>query len=157
MGSEVLETPAGPVCVSSDGERICEIRLGVRGRAQPDAVTRKAVRQLEEYFAGRRSRFDLPLRLEAPAFTERVLKSLAEIPYGETLSYGEIAGAVGNPRAARAVGQAVGSNPLPIVLPCHRVLATRGLGGFGAGLKWKRYLLGIEGVTDQRASPASRG
>jgi len=82
-----------------------------------------------------------------PPFTTSVLKQLLSIPYGESRSYGEIARAVGKPKAARAVGQAVGANPIPIVVPCHRVLAADlRLGGFGSGLKWKRYLLRLEGI-----------
>ena len=154
--SQVIETPAGPITVRSDGDAVCEIRLGRRGGERPDAVTRNAVAQLRQYLAGERRSFDFPMRIEATAFTGNVLQALADIPYGETLSYGEVAGMVGNPRAARAVGQAVGANPLPIVLPCHRVLAANGPGGFGAGLGWKRYLLGVEGVSlpDRPASRA---
>lgn len=155
MASQVVDTPAGPVTVRSDGQAVCEIQLGVRGTDRPDAVTRKAVAQLREYLAGRRRRFDFPVWLSTTAFTGDVLRALADIPYGETLSYGEVAGMVGNPRAARAVGQAVGSNPLPIVLPCHRVLAANGPGGFGSGMSWKRYLLGVEGVSLPE-KPASR-
>jgi len=153
--SQFLETPAGPITVRSDGDAVCEIRLGKRGSDRPDAVTRKAVAQLRQYLAGERRGFDFPMRIETTAFTGHVLQALADIPYGETLSYGEVAGMVGNPRAARAVGQAVGANPLPIVLPCHRVLAANGPGGFGSGLGWKRYLLGVEGVS-LPAPPASR-
>ena len=105
-------------------------------------------KQLAEYLRGKRRVFDLPLLMSAPTFTARVLAEVESIPFGETRSYGEVAELIGSPRAARAIGQAVGSNPLPIVIPCHRVLAARRkLGGFGGGhdaLDWKRYLLALE-------------
>ena len=119
----------------------------IQDPGRPAALEREVIRQLREYFAGKRKSFDLPTALTLPRFTTEVLEAVARIPYGSTRSYGEIAGAVGNPRGARAVGQAVGSNPLPLLIPCHRVLAVDGgLGGFGGGLKWKRYLLALEGI-----------
>jgi methylated-DNA-[protein]-cysteine S-methyltransferase len=106
-----------------------------------------AVAQLEEYFAGRRHRFDLPLELDGTDFQRSVWLGLAEIPYGKTVSYAELAAMVGRPHAYRAVGQANGSNPIPIVLPCHRVVASGGgLGGYGGGLPMKRQLLALEGL-----------
>jgi methylated-DNA-[protein]-cysteine S-methyltransferase len=106
-------------------------------------------RELDEYFAGRRRAFDVPIdwRLARSAFTRRVLEAAVAIPYGTTSTYRDVAGAAGSPRAFRAAGSALGSNPLPIVVPCHRVLAsTGGLGGYTGGLDRKRLLLGIEGV-----------
>jgi len=153
-----LETPAGPVSFATDGELVHAIRLGAARRdpGRKPALSRETARQLREYFGGRRTAFDLPFDLDAPRFTRAVLEAVAEIPFGETLSYAEIAGAVGNPRAARAVGQAVGSNRLPLVIPCHRVLATGGgLGGFGGGLRWKRYLLELEGSLSGSGSLAA--
>ena len=102
--------------------------------------------QLTEYFEGARTDFDLVLDVRGTAFQIAVWRSLLTIPYGQTRTYGEIAGAVGRPGGARAVGQALGQNPLPIVLPCHRVLARDGMGGFGGGLPTKMRLLAIEGV-----------
>jgi O-6-methylguanine DNA methyltransferase len=145
-----FETAAGPVSFATDGECVRDVRLGVRLK-DPGArcdLSRELESRLRAYFEGRRTAFDLPFALETPAFTTEVLETVARIPFGETLSYGEVAGAVGNPRAARAVGQAVGANPLPILIPCHRVLASSGrIGGFGGGLSWKRFLLGIEGIS----------
>jgi len=143
-----VATPAGPVTVLGNSTHITEIRFGaVRGADAPNAVCLEAKRQLDEYFAGRRERFDLPLRMQEPPFRQQVLKRLARVPHGKSLSYGELAQAVGNPHAARAVGQAVGRNPFSIVVPCHRVLAAKGqLGGFGGGLRWKRFLLDHEGI-----------
>lgn len=106
-----------------------------------------AVRQLEEYFAGERREFDLPIELRGTTFQQEVWLALAEIPYGKTVSYAELAKMVGRPGAYRAVGQANGSNPIPIVLPCHRVVASGGgIGGYGGGLTMKRRLLALEGV-----------
>jgi methylated-DNA-[protein]-cysteine S-methyltransferase len=107
---------------------------------------RAAARQLEEYFAGARTSFDLPLSpTGGTAFQRQVWLSLADIGYGRTESYADLATRVGRPRAFRAVGQANGANPLPIVLPCHRVVASGGgLGGYGGGLDMKRWLLAHE-------------
>ena len=108
---------------------------------------RQAVDQLEEYFRGTRREFDFDIKPNGTAFQLQVLEALATIPYGETRSYGEIAAQIGKPRAVRAVGAANGRNPLPIVLPCHRVIGASGsLTGFGGGLETKRYLLELEGA-----------
>ncbi len=112
----------------------------------------EAAEQLQEYFAGTRQRFALPLDLGGTEFQRRAWLALAEIPYGETRSYGEQARRLGVPRAARAVGAANGANPLPIVLPCHRLVGADGsLTGFGGGLDTKRWLLQHEGATTPRA------
>jgi methylated-DNA-[protein]-cysteine S-methyltransferase len=106
-------------------------------------------RQLDEYFAGRRQEFDLPLdwSLNRKGFGGRVLRATARIPFGHTLTYRDVATRAGNAAAVRAAGSAVGSNRMPIVVPCHRVLRTGGaLGGYGGGLDRKRFLLELEGV-----------
>jgi methylated-DNA-[protein]-cysteine S-methyltransferase len=101
--------------------------------------------QLTEYFAGTRRQFDLPLAPEGTPFQQRVWRVLLDIPYGQTISYGELAARIGQPSAARAVGLANGSNPLPIVIPCHRVIGAGGkLTGYGGGLPIKRQLLALE-------------
>jgi len=146
----VIDTPTGPISIAADKESLIEITLGGGPRidARLTGVGRDAKKQLAEYLRGKRRVFDLPLLMSAPTFTARVLAEVESIPFGETRSYGEVAELIGSPRAARAIGQAVGSNPLPIVIPCHRVLAARRkLGGFGGGhdaLDWKRYLLALE-------------
>lgn len=120
----------------------------VEAPASLDAVKR----ELEEYFAGRRRTFDLALdwALIAP-FGRRVLEMTAAIPYGGHLSYAEIAAEAGSPRGARAAGNALGANPIPIVIPCHRVLRSGGaLGGYGGGLERKRFLLELEGALTPR-------
>ena len=108
---------------------------------------RRAAAQIDEYFQGTRREFDLDLQPAGTPFQLQVLDALATIPYGETRSYGEVAAQIGKPRAVRAVGAANGRNPLPIVLPCHRVIGADGsLTGFGGGLETKRYLLDLEGA-----------
>lgn len=110
-------------------------------------VLQRAARQIEEYFVGKRIAFDLPLDLRGTPFQIAVWRSLDDIPYGNTISYGQQATLVGRPRAVRAVGQANGRNPVPIVLPCHRVVGANGsLTGFGGGLDLKSDLLRREGV-----------
>lgn len=110
-------------------------------------LLRAAETQLREYFAGARQAFDLPLAPVGTDFQRRVWQTLGTIPYGQTISYGELAARVGKPSASRAVGAANGRNPLPIVLPCHRVIGANGsLTGFGGGLPVKRFLLELEGA-----------
>lgn len=111
-------------------------------------------RELDLYFAGRLDHFDLPLdwRLSS-GFRQRVLRAIDRIPYGQTRSYTEMARKAGNERAVRAAGSACGSNPIPLVVPCHRVLRTSGaLGGYGGGLPMKQALLELEGVLDEKSS-----
>jgi len=121
--------------------------------ADPEPFQR-VLQQLEEYFAGRRQQFDLPLAADGTTFQRMVWRQLVSIPYGDTISYGELACRIGNPRAARAVGLANGANPIPIIVPCHRVIGANGaLTGFGGGLSIKQKLLALEapcrwGVTE---------
>lgn len=103
-------------------------------------------REIGDYFAGRRVKLDYPVDLSLyTEFQRAVLQLVQDIPYGETRTYGQLAALAGRPAAARAVGQVLGANRVLLVVPCHRVLAVQGLGGFGAGLKTKKYLLGLEG------------
>jgi methylated-DNA-[protein]-cysteine S-methyltransferase len=150
-----METPIGVLTIESDGEAITYIALpekDTRKRGNLDDssfpdVVKRAVEQLTEYFAGERTEFDLPIALVGTDFQKDVWTALADIPYGKTFSYAELAGMVGRPTAFRAVGQANGANPIPIVLPCHRVVASGGgIGGYGGGLPMKRQLLSLEGV-----------
>lgn len=114
----------------------------------------RAQAQLDEYFAGRRRRFDLPLAPLGTAFQRQVWSALADIPFGHTVSYAQLATQLGRPRATRAVGAANGRNPLPIVLPCHRVIGANGaLTGFSGGLPTKRFLLELEGALPRQAAP----
>ena len=110
-----------------------------------DAPFRQALLQLEEYFAGRRRTFDLPLAPRCTTFQRKVLEALQAIPYGQTRSYKEVAAAIGQPKAVRAVGGANARNPVPIIIPCHRVIGSDGsLTGFGGGLEVKQTLLRLE-------------
>lgn len=127
----------------------------------PDAwpnVLRSAVTEVEEYFARARRVFDLPLDLEAiTAFQSEVYAQLVRVPYGRVITYGSLAEAVGRPELARAVGQAVGANPVPILIPCHRVVAAEGrLGGFSGGLAVKAALLRTENVDVEGETESSR-
>ena len=109
------------------------------------APLREVIRQLRAYFAGELREFDLPLAPEGPVFHHRVWRELCNIPYGETISYGELARRIGSPNASRAVGRANGANPIPIVIPCHRVIGSNGkLTGYGGGLPRKEFLLALE-------------
>lgn len=156
-----VDSPVGLLFVAADetGLRAIEFRDNrhpVRRDAdwQPgdSAMLRLARSQLEDYFAGKRRHFDLPLSPRGTEFQRAVWTALASIPYGETISYAQLASRVGRPTASRAVGAANGRNPLPIVLPCHRVIGADGaLTGFGGGLPTKRYLLALEGALPRDA------
>ena len=107
---------------------------------------KEPIRQLQAYFAGELENFDLPLGPQGTPFQQKVWNELCRIPYGQTISYGELAKRIGNPNASRAVGLANGSNPIPILIPCHRVIGSSGkLVGYGGGLELKRRLLELEG------------
>ncbi|MEQ8857109.1 MAG: methylated-DNA--[protein]-cysteine S-methyltransferase [Pseudomonadales bacterium] len=148
-----LDTPVGRLLLAAADGKLKRVVFPSGSRAggpepgwtRHDDPFHRVRTQLLEYFAGRRRDFDLPLAPDATPFQAQVLDALLEIPYGETRSYKDIAVRVGNPRAVRAVGSANGNNPLPIVIPCHRVIGSSGaLTGFGGGLDNKRYLLDLE-------------
>jgi methylated-DNA-[protein]-cysteine S-methyltransferase len=162
MAFDVVESPIGELLVAASDQGLASIwfdpdpgeeldRLariaGPRILRAPRAVD-EARRELDEYFSGRRHAFDLPLDLRAlPTFTVSVLRELARVPYGETTTYGALAGRVGRPRAARAVGTVMNRNRIPIVLPCHRVVGSDGnLVGYAGGLDRKVQLLELEGA-----------
>lgn len=148
-----IDTPIGELLLAGEDNALAMIGFpkgSMRRDPEPDWIynekpLRDARRQLEEYFAGARKDFDLPLRLEGTEFQVSVLEALQKIPYGQTVSYGEIAKRIGRPKAVRAVGAANGRNPIPIVVPCHRVIGSSGdLTGFGGGLDTKEALLRLE-------------
>ena len=146
-----VPSPLGDLQLYSDGRHV--VKIGFPGEALEaaregnDPVLEACAGQLAEYFCGERRRFDLPLAPRGTDFQREVWRALGEIPYGETRSYAEIARAIGRPRAVRAVGAANGRNPLPIVVPCHRVIGSDGsLTGFAGGLNAKIYLLELEGA-----------
>ena len=158
-----LDSPVGPIWVAATEAGICAVGIGTRQpdaffawlarhlgperlREDPDALS-PALAQLREYFSRIRREFELPLQVQGTPFQKAVWAQISRIPYGATTTYGEIARAVGRPKAARAVGAAVGANPLSIFIPCHRVVGADGsLTGYGGGLEMKAALLQLEGV-----------
>jgi methylated-DNA-[protein]-cysteine S-methyltransferase len=166
MNCSYFESPIGPLLIAGNAHALARISFPENGKPmRPEAdwiesatgPVGEAIRQLREYFAGRRREFDLPLAPEGTEFQKSVWKRLQEIPYGATISYGELAKRVGNANASRAVGAANGKNPLPIVVPCHRVIGANGkLVGFGGGLPVKHALLEIERKVHARHAAAAR-
>lgn len=153
MEEYVMQSPVGPLWLQQTGEAIVGLYFGgeVSEAEPPTALLREACVQLSQYFAGQRTTFDLPLRFGGTAFQHAVWEALLDIPYGETRTYGQIAEAIGRPRAVRAVGQAIGRNPISILVPCHRVIGKDGtLTGFGGGLAIKEQLLTGEGIPFQK-------
>ncbi len=162
LGFDVVDSPIGALFVAASERGLAAISFDDEPDDHLDRLTRiagpavlrspksvdRARRELDEYFAGRRRAFDLSLDLRAlPPFTVSVLEQLAQVPYGETTTYGALAARVGRPRAARAVGTVMNRNRIPIVLPCHRVVGANGdLVGYAGGLDTKRALLELEGA-----------
>jgi methylated-DNA-[protein]-cysteine S-methyltransferase len=160
LASKTIESPVGKLkLVASDkglaavlweDDRPHRVRLGEpipesTSGHQPHPVLVQTERQLNEYFAGRRKEFSLPLDIRGTPFQKHVWEALLAIPFGETRSYGQLAKQLGKPRATRAVGAANGRNPIPIIVPCHRVIGSSGrLTGFGGGLETKALLLRLE-------------
>lgn len=159
IGSRVrVHSPVGDLVIAGDDTAVRELLLpicarGVRASTlitDCSAPVREAVHQLNEYFSGKRRAFNLAIAPAGTEFQRQVWLALAQIPYGEVISYAELARAVGRPHAFRAVGQANGANPIPIIVPCHRVIAANGtIGGYGGGLRTKRELLALEGVDEE--------
>ena len=157
----VVESPVGPITVVASGGALCGLFMDAQRHRPPDADFGRAdgapfasvIEQLGQYFAGQRTSFDLELAPIGSPFRLAVWEALRSIPYGRTASYGEVAGLIGKPGAARAVGLANGANPIAIVVPCHRVIGANGsLTGYGGGLERKRWLLDLE----QRATASVR-
>jgi methylated-DNA-[protein]-cysteine S-methyltransferase len=156
MESLIVHSPVGLILLQASDEGLSRLQIlaGKEAASQtglPSGTVRAsslllaAQRQLEEYFERRRKTFDLPLLPEGTPFQQRVWKALCNVPYGTTLSYTKLAGLAGNPRAQRATGSANGRNPLPIFIPCHRIIRSDGsLGGYAYGLPVKRFLLDLE-------------
>ena len=163
-GYDVVDSPVGQLLVAATDRGL--LRVSFDGGGDPEAALEQIARvagprvlrapravsvahgELDEYFAGRRRAFDLPVDLRGqPGFAVSVLAELAKVPYGHTQTYGELAARAGNPKAARAVGMVMNRNPLPIVLPCHRIVGASGsLVGYGGGLERKEQLLRLEGA-----------
>ena len=146
-----VSTPVTTLAVETRGTSVTQIRLNESGLRPPATPFEQHVaRELQEYARGQRETFTFATAPQGTAFDDTVWREVARIPYGTTATYGEIARRIGRPRAARAVGHANGRNPLPLVIPCHRVVAAGGkLGGYGGGLPLKRRLLELE----QRGDP----
>ena len=144
MPSLSVPSPIGQLTIEEAGDRIVAIRWGESPGGNGSPLLAEAARQLAAYFDGRLRDFDLPLAPHGTTFEGRVWAAMQAIPYGETRSYGDLAGVTGS--APRAVGRACGKNPIPIVIPCHRVLAKAGLGGYSGegGLATKERLLTLE-------------
>ncbi|MEZ6003389.1 MAG: methylated-DNA--[protein]-cysteine S-methyltransferase [Planctomycetota bacterium] len=168
LTSSLMGTPLGEIAVLHGDRGLCGIGLdGQAGFARFDRWRRKyapdeelrmgpppaeLVKQMREYFDRQRQAFDLPLDLRGTDFQRRVWRALQAIPQGQIRTYGDLARDLGQPTASRAIGGANGANPVPIVVPCHRVVAQRGLGGFSGPIEWKQSLLELEGVClDMRA------
>ena len=153
-----VDSPVGPLLLTSDGTAITRVLFAAEPdpswSTEPCPVLDQAVTQLGEYFQGERTDFDLLLEPAGTPFQLTVWQALREIPYAETINYGQLAARVGNPRASRAVGLANGRNPISIVVPCHRVIGADGsLTGYGGGLDRKRTLLDLERHTSGAVDP----
>lgn len=145
----VIEGERGKVYLGEENEKIALLSFDkeeIKGlKRERTPLLERGEKELLEYFRGERTRFDLPLEYQGTDFQVKVWKALEKIPYGETRTYQDIAEAVGSPKAFRAVGNANNKNPISILIPCHRVIGKSGkLVGYGGGLDWKEYLLGIE-------------
>ncbi len=146
MHAASLPTPLGPICVTEDNGAITALDWHEALKPKDTPLLRRALAQLAAYFAGERVQFDLPTRVSGTAFQRRVCDAIGAIPHGETRSYGDLARALKVP--AQAIGTGCGGNPIPIIIPCHRVLGTSGLGGFSGkgGVETKVWLLRHEGA-----------
>ncbi|MBZ0257193.1 methylated-DNA--[protein]-cysteine S-methyltransferase [bacterium] len=161
-----MESPLGPVTIAANKKSLLSVCIGKDGAVKtkerleqwgvpvadaPTPAAKKTERELKQYFAGKSKRFSVPVEFHGPAFHLEVWEALKEVPFGEVLSYGELAELAGRPFAARAVGQAMANNSIPIVVPCHRVIGASGkLHGFTGGLHIKEQLLALEGVEVKR-------
>lgn len=146
MPAFTMQSPIGLLTIEETDGAITALRFGGETVSPPPTpLLQRAAQQLTEYFAARRRRFDLPLRPQGTAFQQAAWSALCDIPYGQTRTYAQQAAAIGNPKACRAVGMANHRNPLPLFIPCHRVIGAGGkLTGYAGGLAVKRFLLELE-------------
>lgn len=160
MNRDIYVSPIGELAIFSNGRALTKIELvnnnfaACRAKTTEtecefcsDEITKSAIRQLAAYFDGKLKEFDLPVELCGKGFCLSVWENIKKIPYGKTITYGELAALSGSPKAYRSAGSCTGKNPIPIVVPCHRVVAHNGYGGFALGIETKKFLLKIEGVT----------
>lgn len=148
-GRIVYASPVGFLEIVSDGKFLTDVRKvqEFSGEIFPDRITEITEKQLREYFAGKHREFDIPLAPQGTDFQRSVWEKLTDIPFGKTRSYGDIAAAIGKTSASRAVGNAVGRNPILIIIPCHRIIRSDGkTGGFSAGTDVKEFLLKLEKI-----------
>ncbi|QFU88868.1 methylated-DNA--[protein]-cysteine S-methyltransferase [Amycolatopsis sp. YIM 10] len=154
----VVDSPVGKLTLVAAGDRLAGVYMEQQRHRPPEETFgardempfAETTRQLEEYFDGERTEFDLPLHFDGTDFQRSVWTELSQIPFGETVSYAELAARIGKPSAVRAVGAANGRNPISIIVPCHRVIGSGGsLTGYGGGLPRKQFLLAFEGVPGQ--------
>lgn len=146
-GMQTIDSPIGPLTIVLDeAGRLAQLRFANGGEPPPAPPAGAVARQLAEYFAGSRTAFDLELAPRGTPFQRAVWNELLRIPYGETITYAELARRIGKPAAVRAVGAANGANPIPVIVPCHRVIGSNGtLTGYGGGIFRKQFLLALEG------------
>ena len=157
MNRTVIDSPIGKIAVFAENEKIIRIELKTKERADSvitEKILLKAEEQLLEYFSGKRTDFELEFEFSGTDFQKSVWRELLKIPFGKTKTYGEIAKAIGKPKAGRAVGSSCNKNPLPLIVPCHRVIGANGkLTGFACGTKTKEWLLnheaGLKGEPDE--------
>ena len=148
---KIMESPIGTLLIETSKEALLSISFADKGlmvaiEPAPHPILDEVIVQLKEYFAGQRSRFDIPLKCKGSDFEKKVWQATCEIPYGKTRSYGELAESINNKKAYRAVGGALNKNPIPFIIPCHRILKSDGsLGGYAFGESLKSRLLELEG------------
>jgi len=149
IARQKILSPHGPIEIKADDHGVVRVQWTPQARNRDGSATanetcQRAAEQLTAYLAGDLKEFDLPLTPAGSEFQQRIWRALSQIPYGRTRTYGEIAAICGRPKGAQAVGAACGANPIPLIIPCHRVLAAGHLGGFAYGLVTKRWLLELE-------------
>lgn len=139
-------SPLGPISLVATDDLLLELRFASTSHSTKNPLLQEAERQLQAYFKGKLRKFDLPYKIHGSDFKKQVLTAASQIDYGHTVSYGELARKIGKPHSAQAVGQALSSNLLPIFIPCHRILAKNGLGGYNGGSWRKTFLLNLEKI-----------
>lgn len=150
MFQQTLSTPCGPLVVSAGARGVTSVEFAEpKRRDYPGELTQHACQELNRYLNGEPVCFSVPLEVAGTPFQQRVWQALRQVPYGQTCTYGDIANALDNPKAVRAVGAANGKNPVAIIVPCHRIIgANKTLTGYAGGLWRKQYLLELEGIND---------
>lgn len=144
--SNTYNSAIGPISAVSSEKGIRHIVIGSKLPSLNTGDPFDALTQIQDYFEGRLKKFSIPIEIDVSAFTKRVLDEVAKIPFSNTLTYGEVAKAIESPAASRAIGGALHRNPVPIIIPCHRILAKSDIGGYAFGLDSKRILLDLENI-----------